>query len=71
MQSRIKSVKRLPDDSTVELEFMGKVTNTTLINAKDIKMTASLSLKTALADQIRVGSVITITLSDEEPEKVD
>ena len=43
----------------------GKV-NTSLINAQTIMLSGKLFLKEAVANQIKIGATITITLSDEE-----
>lgn len=71
MQSKVKSVTRLDDKTTFEVEFVGKEVisagshhNKT---AKSASLTGTLELKTVMADELKVGSVFTIVLTDEEP----
>lgn len=68
MKSKIISVLRLSNEVKVDLEFAGFVQDTKLINAKEAKMVGSLCLKPAMADQLKLGSVITVVLSDEDEE---
>lgn len=74
MQSEVKSITRLKDKTTLELEFSGKEVIGThghhdkpLATARVATFNGTLELKTVMADELKVGSVFTIVLSDEEP----
>ena len=68
MKSKIVNVSRLPNEVKLDLEFVGQVQDTKLITAKDAAMNGFLRLKPAMADQLKLGSVITVILSDEDEE---
>lgn len=52
----------------IQLDLKGKV-DTKAVNAKDASLALSLSLKPLIADEIKIGSTITVWLTDEDPER--
>ena len=46
----------------------GKV-ETSNIDAQFISLSGNMSLKAVIADKMKIGSVLTITISDEEPDE--
>lgn len=69
LQGRATNIKRGDEFTEVSLAFHGKVLNTRFIAAKDTTMTVELKIKSAIADDIRFGSLFTITLDDETHEE--
>ncbi len=69
MISKIGSIIRGGNSTSINLDFAGKVQDTKLITAKDADMIATLNLKPTIADQIKFGSKVTITVSIEEPSE--
>jgi hypothetical protein len=69
MRSKIVSVTR-DDDGFVHLQVQleGKVVaGAKYGEAKSARMTGELILKPVVADDIKIGSVITVEVNDEEP----
>ena len=69
MKSHVTGIKRENEFTFVNLDFSGKVLNTRFIAAKDTTMTAELKIKTAVADDVRLGSIFTLVLDDESTEE--
>lgn len=65
MKSRVKEIERGPEQTNIMLEFDGKVEDSKF-QAKEAYMPATLRIRTIIADQLKVGSVFTIILSDED-----
>lgn len=66
---RIVSVTKDADSENVKVEIgsvYGKV-DTNLVSAKDTKITATIWLKPVIANEIKIGSLITINITDELP----
>lgn len=51
----------------LHLDLKGKV-DTRLVTAQDAELDALVMVKTIVADTMKIGSTITITVSDEEPD---
>jgi hypothetical protein len=72
MQSKIVNVQRGPEHTVITLDFVGRVQDTKLVAAKDATMQATLQLKTAMAGDLRLGSLFTLTITDENVvERID
>jgi hypothetical protein len=69
MQGRATDIKRGDEYTSVTLSFTGKVLNTRFISAKETTMSGVLMVKTAIADDIKIGSVFTATFDDETQEE--
>ena len=69
MQGRATNIKRGDEFTEVTLAFQGKVLNTRFIAAKDTTMAVELKIKSAVADDIRFGSLFTVVLDDETHEE--
>lgn len=68
VKTKINSIQRLSDGSaiiSIEAATPGKV-ETKAMNAKEIFFKGEISLRQLVADDIKIGAVITITLTDEE-----
>ena len=55
-------------DTRISLESAGKV-QTTNISAQEISLSGILKLKSLISDNMKLGSVITITITDEENDE--
>ena len=68
LKAKILSVEKAganSGDTRISLESTGKV-QTSNISAQDISLVGSLKLKSLIANEMRLGATITITISDEE-----
>lgn len=72
LKGRITKVFRQEDGTTnLTLETRGKVADTT-ISAKEALFQGELNLKSLVADQLKLGATITITVTDEaDNERLD
>ncbi len=70
MRSKVVSVTRDEDGFVhLQLECEGKVTDGARYSeAKGAKLSGDLRLKPVVADDIRIGSIITVEVNDEEPD---
>lgn len=69
MKSKIRSVSRVNGFVYLELELEGKViVGGKSAEAKDARMIGKLVLKPVVADDIKIGSVLTVEVNDEEPD---
>lgn len=67
LKAKITSATKSGGNAAIALQAEGKA-ETTNINAQEASLTGVLSLKSLIADKLSLGSIITITLSDEEAE---
>lgn len=67
LKAKIIQVGRGGGDTVITIQANGK-TETSNINAQDVSLDGTLKLKSLIADKLSLGSIITITLSDEETE---
>lgn len=71
MTSRVRKIERDADHTIVVLDFMGKINDTKIVNdAAKTSMSAQLTMRTMVADQLKIGSIFTITLSSDEEGEV-
>jgi hypothetical protein len=68
MKSKIANVTRLTNEVVLDLNFEGQLQDSKLVDAKKATMTARLTLKPVVADQFKLGTTITVLLSDEDEE---
>jgi hypothetical protein len=68
MKGKIRSIVRLDDETAFEVKLNGRVQETKMISAKEAKGVITFTIKTAMADNVKVGATITIDLSDEEAD---
>ena len=64
LTGKIVSLER-DGDTTIVFEAAGKV-DTRNIAAQPTELHATLSLKSMISDQMKIGSTITVTITDEE-----
>ncbi len=69
LQGRATNIKRGDEFTEVTLAFQGKVLNTRFIVAKETTMQVELKIKSVIADEIKFGSLFTVTLDDETHEE--
>lgn len=65
-KGKVVSTKRNNDFVELSIEMPGVVVETKMPPAKEAKLQGSFFLKPVIADEIKIGSIITITVSDEE-----
>ena len=65
LSGRIVSLEKVEGDTLMVLETNGKV-DTRNITAQPTSAHITLTVKSMIADQMKIGGVITVTLSDEE-----
>jgi hypothetical protein len=63
-QTKIKNISRKANDVEIEFDAVGTV-DTNRLPAKDAQMTMKLNLKPIVADELKLGSTITIVVSNE------
>ncbi len=70
LKARIGSVQKTGADVilTINTPTAGKV-DTKALNAKEIFLNGEVRLRQLVADDIKIGAVITITLTDEETDE--
>jgi hypothetical protein len=70
LKARITAVEKAGGDVTLHLDTptAGKV-SVRAINAQDVYFSGNLKLKELVANEIKIGALITITVSDEEAEQ--
>jgi len=67
LKSKITGATKSAGLTSISLIAEGKA-DTTNINAQEASFSGTLHLKSLIADKLTLGSIITITLSDEEVE---
>jgi hypothetical protein len=65
LKGKIISMNKVSGDAVIGLDAAGKVL-TNKISAQDISFKGSFQLKGIIADEMKIGAIITVTLSDEE-----
>lgn len=65
MRSKITSMSRNSNEVKISLELRGQVQESQS-SAKEASMIGTLVLRPIMADQLKIGSTITVILSDEE-----
>lgn len=70
-KGKISKITRDEDNGAgcvnIELDLKGKV-DTKAVNAKEASLSLSLQLKPLIADEIKIGSTITVLLTDENTD---
>lgn len=66
LQGKIVSTKNEQGTVTLEIVAKGKV-ETLAINAKEVTMSSVMTLKSLITDNMKIGAVLYITVSDENP----
>lgn len=64
-KGRVHQIDRKQDLTKLHLDIKGKV-DTRLVTAQEAELDALVMVKTIVADSMKIGSYITITVSDEE-----
>jgi hypothetical protein len=67
LSGKIVSLEKIEGDTTIVFEAKGKV-DTRNIAAQPTGLHGTLTLKSMIADSMRIGAVITVTVTDEESE---
>lgn len=65
LTGKIVSLEKVEGDTLMVLEVDGKV-DTRNIAAQKTSMHATLTIKSMIADQMKIGALITIAISDED-----
>lgn len=68
LSGKIAALEKGEGDTTIVFEADGKV-DTRNIAAQPTSVHATLTLKSMIADQMRIGATITLTISDEEEDE--
>lgn len=66
-KGQVYQIDRKQDWTKLHLDVKGKV-DTRLVTAQEAELDALVMIKTLVADNMKVGSSITITISDEEED---
>jgi len=69
LKGQITSIDKSNGIATLSVTAAGKV-ETTNISAQETSLGGVFKLKTLVADRMRIGAVLTITVSDEEEDQV-
>lgn len=72
LQGRIVSVSNKDGDAVVAFESTGKVQKgqgPLAPSARETTLSGSVTLKAVVANEMKIGAVITVTISDEEPDE--
>lgn len=68
LKGKIAKVSRLLTETRIEFSTVGKV-DTRLVTAQESALEGVLMIKNIIADQMTIGSTLTITVSDEEEKE--
>lgn len=67
LTGKINKVDKIGGFVTIQITAVGKV-KTNLINAQETSLSGEMIIKSVIADSMKIGAVLTITVSDEETE---
>ncbi|MGE3320550.1 MAG: hypothetical protein AB7I18_14775 [Candidatus Berkiella sp.] len=67
LKGQITSIDKLSGTATLSITSTGKV-ETSNIAAQETSLGGVLKLKSLVADKMKIGAILTITISDEEEE---
>lgn len=70
LKGKITEMYRTDDSVRVQLKFDGKADSKS-VDARKASMTATLLLKTLVADELKLGSTITVLITDEETPQIE
>ena len=68
LTGKIVSLEKSEGDTTIVFEADGKV-DTRNIAAQPTSLHATLTIKSMIADQMKIGATITVTISDEDKDE--
>jgi len=73
LKGQILSVKKTDGDAEITFQACGKVERSTggviAPSAREITLSGTTVMKAVIANEIKIGAIITITISDEESDE--
>lgn len=70
LKAKITKVDKVDGNTYLQLEAVGKMETPNRVLSHETSFSGSLKLKSVIADQMKIGAIITISISDEDIESV-